>query len=83
MNCRIERRPTPLCIVAMMERLGIEPGRGVLPRESLRYAVAFRRCEACKAKQACREWLDGCGRPALLAPPFCPNAGILFELCCN
>ena len=32
-------------IYEMMARLGIEPGAGVLPRLSLRYATAQRRCD--------------------------------------
>jgi len=41
-------------IYEMMARLGIEPGAGVLPRSSLRYATALRRCEDCQSKKACR-----------------------------
>jgi Family of unknown function (DUF6455) len=63
----------------MMERLGIEPGGGVLPRLSLRYSTVVRGCKDCPATQACGAWLDRAaptGRP----PRFCPNADILFEL---
>lgn len=68
------------CIFEMMERLGIAPGDGVTPRSALRYATAFHSCRACTSKRACREWLDS--RPASvgLAPSFCPNADIFFEL---
>jgi hypothetical protein len=67
-------------VYEMMARLGIEPGGGVLPQFSLRYATAFQRCEACQYKQACRDWLDH--MPALVnfAPSFCPDSDILFEL---
>ena len=64
----------------MMQRLGIEPGEGILPRLSLSYATAFHRCEACPSKQACREWLDSMPRSVASAPDFCPSADILFEL---
>ena len=73
-----ERQPTHIC--EMMERLGIEPGGGVLPRLSLSYATAFRRCEACPSKQACRDWLERMPRSVAFAPRFCPIADILFEL---
>jgi hypothetical protein len=35
-------------VYEMMTRLGIEPGAGVLPQFSLRYATAVRRCENCR-----------------------------------
>ena len=66
--------------VRMMQRLGIDPGGGVVPHLSLSHIAAFHRCEACAFKQACREWLDGAPASALVAPPFCPNADIFFEL---
>ena len=66
--------------VRMMQRLGIDPGGGVVPHLSLSHIAAFHRCEACAFKLACREWLDGAPASALLAPPFCPNADIFFEL---
>jgi Family of unknown function (DUF6455) len=67
-------------IYEMMARLGIEPGAGVLPQLSLLYATALHRCETCRSKKACRDWLDYA--PAMLnfAPDFCMNADILFEL---
>jgi hypothetical protein len=64
----------------MMRRLGIEPGAGIVPQLSLSYIAAFHRCEACPSKQACRDWLDSASASASLAPHFCPNAGIFFEL---
>jgi len=66
--------------VRMMQRLGIDPGGGVVPHLSLSHIAAFRCCEACSFKQACREWLDSAPASALVAPPFCPNADIFFEL---
>ena len=75
--------PTPeysLHIYAMMARLGIEPGAGVLPRLSLRYATAFRRCQFCPSTWVCCEWLEEAPRQARLPPRFCPNSDILFEL---
>jgi hypothetical protein len=64
----------------MMRRLGIEPGAGIVPQLSLSYIAAFHRCETCPFKQACRDWLDSTLAPVSLAPRFCPNAGIFFEL---
>ena len=64
----------------MMRRLGIDPGGGVIPQLSLSYIAAFHRCEACPSKQACRDWLDSAPASALLAPHFCPIAGIFLEL---
>jgi hypothetical protein len=73
-----ERRPIYLC--EMLERLGIEPGGGVVPHLSLSYATAFHRCEACTSKQACCDWLDSMPASVAFAPRFCPNADIFFEL---
>jgi hypothetical protein len=67
-------------IFEMMEHLGIEPGGGVLPHLGVNYLTAFRRCESCVSKQACRNWLDDRTTLALFAPSFCPNAHTLFEL---
>jgi Family of unknown function (DUF6455) len=77
------RKHQPIYIGEMMERLGIEPAGGVVPRLSLSYATAFHRCEACSYKPACREWLDSMLRSIAFAPRFCPNADILFELQVN
>ena len=62
----------------MMARLGIEPR--VLPQMSLRYAVALRRCEACRSKKACQDWLDYAPAMVNFAPDFCANADTLFDL---
>jgi hypothetical protein len=70
----------PIYIVEMMERLGIEPGGGAVPRLALSYATALQRCEACQSKQACRDWLDRMPQSVVAAPRFCPSADILFEL---
>jgi hypothetical protein len=70
----------PIYICEMMERLGIEPGGGVVPRLSLSFATALHRCEACPVKRACRDWLDSLSASVSLPPRFCPNADILFEL---
>ena len=64
----------------MMTRLGIDPGGGILPRLSLTYATALHRCEECRSKQRCRMWLGATSTDTVLAPHFCPNADILFEL---
>ena len=74
----IAQHPVP--IYGMMARLGIDPHAGVLPRLSLRYATAFRRCHACQSKKACQDWLDYAPAMVNFAPSFCMNADILFEL---
>jgi Family of unknown function (DUF6455) len=66
--------------IEMMERLGIEPGGGAVPRLGLSYTTAFHRCKACDSKPACRAWMDTGPAVAALAPRFCPNADIFFEL---
>ena len=68
----------PSHMVRMMQRLGLEPGGGVVPHLSLSHIAAFHRCEACPCKQACRDWLDSAPASVLLAPRFCPNAGYLL-----
>ena len=67
-------------IYEMMARLGIDPGAGVFPRLSLRYATALQRCENCRSKKACQDWLDYAPATVNFAPDFCMNADILFEL---
>jgi len=69
-------------IYEMMARLGIDSGAGV-PRLSLRYATAFQRCEACRSKEACQDWLDHAPAVVNFAPCFCVSADILFELQCE
>jgi Family of unknown function (DUF6455) len=64
----------------MMARLGIEPGGSAVPRLSMRYATALRRCEHCRSTTSCRDWLDGTSAMANFAPDFCASADILFEL---
>lgn len=76
-----KRLPTHMC--EMMERLGIEPGGGVVPRLSLSYTTAFHRCEACPSKQVCADWLKSTSAAVAFAPRFCPNADIFFELQVN
>ncbi len=73
-----ERQAIYMC--EMMERLGIEPGGGVVPSLGLSYATALHRCEACPSKPKCRDWLDSMPASVAVAPRFCPNADILFEL---
>jgi Family of unknown function (DUF6455) len=64
----------------MMEKLGLEPSSGVIPQYSLRYATALHLCKACRRKKICRDWLDQAPPIVKLAPHFCPDADILFEL---
>jgi len=70
----------PTYILEMMQRLGIEPGDGVMARLDLSYAAAFRRCESCACKRECRAWFDKAPASPLLAPRFCPNSDVFFEL---
>lgn len=70
----------PLQIYEMMARLGIEPAAGVSRRLSWQYATALQRCEACRSKKACQDWLDYAPAGVNFAPWFCENAEILFEL---
>jgi Family of unknown function (DUF6455) len=70
-------------VYEMMARLGIDPGEGVLPQLSMRYATALRRCENCRSKKACRNWLDYAPAMVNFAPDFCANTDILFELQCD
>jgi len=67
----------------MMKRLGIRQCEGALARFGLRIGIAQRRCEACLSKKDCRVWLDRGPPVARLAPPFCENADVLFELQCE
>jgi hypothetical protein len=67
----------------MMDHFGIRQCEGALSRLSLRLGIAMRRCEACPSKTDCREWLDQAPPLANLAPRFCRNANILFELQCE
>jgi Family of unknown function (DUF6455) len=78
---RGERQLSGIC--EMMERLGIEPGAGVIPRLSLSYTTAFHRCKLCPSKQACRDWLSRMPASVAFAPRFCPNADLFFELQVN
>ena len=64
----------------MMERLGLEPGGGVVPRWAMSYTTAFHRCEGYTDKQACRDWLEHMPAQVSFAPCLCPNADIFFEL---
>jgi uncharacterized protein DUF6455 len=64
----------------MMERLGIDAAAGILPRLGVQYASALRRCEGCRSKRACRDWLDYAPAMVNFAPDFCVNADVLFEL---
>ncbi len=70
-------------IYEMMARLGIEPGAGALPQFSLRYVTALRRCENCRSKKACQDWLDYSPAMVNFVPDFCRNADILFDLQCD
>jgi hypothetical protein len=66
-------------VYKMMEQIGIELGGGVIPRFSLMYASAVRTCLKCESVDACSKWL-GAASATSVAPDFCPNADIFFEL---
>lgn len=70
----------PLQVCELMERLGIELERSILPSLNVQYETAFRQCEACTRKDRCRDWLDRTSDEVIVAPEFCPNADILSEL---
>jgi hypothetical protein len=70
---------TPHAGGAMMQRLGVEVGGGIIPRYSLTYAAAFRQCETCQCVAECSKWLAA-ETARTFAPAFCPGADILFEL---
>lgn len=66
-------------VYKMMEHLGIELGGGVIPRFGLMYVSAVRTCQNCESVQFCTKWL-GTASSISVAPDFCPNADIFFEL---
>jgi len=66
----------------MIASLAIDLGADDLARLELRYPTALRRCQACAARGACLDWLDRAAATTL-APRFCVNADILFELQCD
>ncbi len=80
MAAPVARERQPIYICEMMERLGIEPGGGMAAHLGLSYTMALHRCEACLSTEACREWLGQMPKLVPLAPRFCPNADIFFEL---
>ncbi len=80
MTTPVPRERQPIYLFEMMERLGIDPGAGMVSPLSLSYVTAFHRCEACPSKQTCRDWLDRMPRSVAIAPSFCPNLDILFEM---
>jgi hypothetical protein len=69
-------------IFRMMDRLGIDAASGVVDQFGLVFVSAVRTCAGCKAVGTCTTWLDGVERPAV-APAFCPNLNLLFELTCG
>lgn len=62
----------------MLVRLGIDLAADALPR--MRYATALQRCQHCRSKKACQDWLDYAPAMVNFAPDFCVNADTLFEL---
>jgi hypothetical protein len=80
MPAPVARERQPIYIREMMRRLGIEPGGGVAPHLGLRCATALHPYESCLSKEACRNWLASAPASIALAPRFCANADIFFEL---
>jgi Family of unknown function (DUF6455) len=80
MACAAAPQRQPTLMREMMERLGIDPGAGVVPHGSLSYLTALHRCEQCSCKQLCHAWLAKQTAAVALPPSFCPNADILFEM---
>lgn len=66
-------------IYDMMVRLGIDQDTADPLKLSMWFETGLRRCENCEAKRACQDWLN-CVQSAVVAPSFCVNADILFEL---
>jgi|SRR6516165_9943942 len=67
-------------IYEIMTRLGIELRAGALPQLRMRYATAVRRCENCRSKKSCQDWLDHAPAMVNFAPDFLMNADVLFDL---
>lgn len=66
-------------VYKMMEHLGIESSGGVIPRLGFTYTSAVRTCQKCQSVRVCTEWLEA-AHSTSVAPDFCPNADIFFEL---
>lgn len=64
----------------MTARLGMDAEDGVSLQMCLWFETAFARCEACQAMKACRDWLNCAPLNVSVAPWFCCNGDILFEL---
>ena len=75
-----QRDLAPLPVYEMMRRLGIEVAGGVIPRHGLTFACAVRTCRQCSGRMSCRKWLEDASPALSLAPGFCPNADLLFQL---
>lgn len=64
----------------MMMRLGIGRDAGDSPQMCLWLETAFERCDSCETKKACQDWLNCAPSSVSVAPWFCRNGELLFEL---
>ena len=82
MSCSLSggRLGAAVNIGRMMERLGIDPAYGVLPRYGVIFSSAWRTCRRCAASAECTKWLAETRASAVGPPRFCPNADLLWEL---
>lgn len=74
------KQPRPVYLYEMMQRLGVDPARGVIADSELTYLTALHQCQTCPSKEKCRDWLDRAPMSFAFAPKFCPNADLLFEM---
>lgn len=71
-----DERPLPLA--EMLVRQGVAADGVWTPGAARQLAVAARRCAACGATNACREWLDAGRRGGY--EEFCANAELIERL---
>ena len=85
MSCSLSRGRlgAAVNIGRMMERLGIDPAYGVLPRYGVIFSSAWRTCRRCAGSAECTKWLAETRASAVGPPRFCPNADLLWELLCD
>jgi hypothetical protein len=64
-------------LLAMLQRLGLDPAAFSTQRHGRYLAAAIPGCLSCRHEGACRQWLGRPTAPAERAPAFCPNAQVL------
>lgn len=75
---RLRREPAPAALGAMLGRQGIDWGRLAAAGALRDFYLGVHRCNDCRAKARCREWLDGDRRDGY--ETFCPNAGFIERM---